>query len=116
MGAGEWDRRRRLTRTSKSFERTRACRSDLQDSIAPAACRIYRNASCAELVERHGAEHREPLAEHLERHPHGALAALAADPGITGLFVSPVLHGKYHTAILPADQRALIVGPRESHC
>ena len=31
--------------TSKSFERTRACRSGLQDSIAPGACRIYRNAS-----------------------------------------------------------------------
>ena len=28
----------------------------------------------AELIERHGAEHREPLAEHLERHPHGTLA------------------------------------------
>jgi hypothetical protein len=36
----------------------------------------------AQLVERHGAEHREPLAEHPERHPHGALAALAPDPGI----------------------------------
>ena len=31
--------------TSKSFERSRACRSGLQDSIAPGACRIYRNAS-----------------------------------------------------------------------
>jgi hypothetical protein len=42
----------------------------------------------AELVERHGAEHRDPLAEHLERNPHGALAALAPDPGITlGLIV-----------------------------
>src|SRR6267154_1915617 len=28
---------------NESFERTRACRSGLQDSIAPAACRIYRN-------------------------------------------------------------------------
>jgi hypothetical protein len=37
----------------------------------------------AELVQRHGAEHRDPLAEHLERHPHGVLAALAADLGIT---------------------------------
>ena len=25
----------------------------------------------AELVERHGAEHPDPLAEHPERHPHG---------------------------------------------
>jgi hypothetical protein len=31
----------------------------------------------------HGAEYRDPLAEHPERHPHGALAALASDPGIT---------------------------------
>ena len=37
----------------------------------------------AELVERHGAEHRYSLAEHPERHPHGALAALASDPRIT---------------------------------
>jgi len=37
----------------------------------------------AELVEHHGAEHRDPLAEHPERHPHGTLAALAPDPGIT---------------------------------
>ena len=37
----------------------------------------------AELVERHGAEHRDPLAEHPERHPHGALAALAPDPRVT---------------------------------
>jgi hypothetical protein len=35
----------------------------------------------AELVQRHGAEHREPFSEHLERHPHGALAALAPDQG-----------------------------------
>ena len=34
----------------------------------------------AELVQRHGAEHRDPLAEHLER--HGALA-LASDPRLT---------------------------------
>ena len=38
---------------------------------------------CAELVERHGAQHRYSLAEHPERHPHGTLAALASDPGIT---------------------------------
>jgi hypothetical protein len=37
----------------------------------------------AELVQRHGAEHRNPLAEHPERHPDGALAALAPDPGVT---------------------------------
>ena len=36
----------------------------------------------AELVQRHGAEHRDPLAQHPERHPHGALAAFAPDPGI----------------------------------
>jgi hypothetical protein len=35
------------------------------------------------LVKRHGAEHREPLAEHLERNPDRSLAALASDPGIT---------------------------------
>ena len=39
--------------------------------------------SGAKLVERHGAEHRDPLAEHPERHPDRSLAALAADPGIT---------------------------------
>jgi hypothetical protein len=70
-------RRRAGPRTSKSFERTRACRSGLQDSIAPGACRICLGA---ELVERHRAKHRDPLAEHLERHPHGALAALVPDP------------------------------------
>jgi hypothetical protein len=37
----------------------------------------------AELVQRHGTEHRDPLAEHPERHPHGALAALATDPRVT---------------------------------
>ena len=37
----------------------------------------------AELVQRHSAEHRDPLAEHLERHPNRALLALATDPGIT---------------------------------
>jgi hypothetical protein len=36
-----------------------------------------------ELIERHGAEHRDSLAEHPERHPDRSLAALAADPGIT---------------------------------
>ena len=35
----------------------------------------------AELIERHGAEHREPLAEHLERHPDRSLAAFAAIQG-----------------------------------
>ena len=69
--------------TSKSFERTRACRSGLQDSIAPDACRIYAFHLSAELVERHGAEHRDPLAEHPERHPDRPLAALAPDPRIT---------------------------------
>jgi len=37
----------------------------------------------AELIERHRAEHRDPLAEHPERHPDRSLAALASDPGIT---------------------------------
>ena len=37
----------------------------------------------AELVERHGAEHRDALAQHSERHPHGTLAALAPDPRLT---------------------------------
>jgi hypothetical protein len=37
----------------------------------------------AELVQRHRAEHRDPLAEHLERHPDRSLAALASDPRIT---------------------------------
>jgi hypothetical protein len=35
----------------------------------------------AELIECHGAEHRDPLAEHTERHLDGALAALATDQG-----------------------------------
>ena len=38
---------------------------------------------CAELVERHGAEHRDPLAEHPERHPDRSLATLAPDPRVT---------------------------------
>jgi hypothetical protein len=37
---------------------------------------------CAEFIQRHGAEHYS-LAEHPERHPHGALTALAANPRIT---------------------------------
>jgi len=37
----------------------------------------------AEMVQRHGAEHRYPLAEHPERHPHRSLAALATDPRVT---------------------------------
>jgi hypothetical protein len=37
----------------------------------------------AELVERHRAEHRYPLAEHPERYPHRALAAFATDLRIT---------------------------------
>jgi hypothetical protein len=37
----------------------------------------------ADLVERHRAEHRYSLAEHLERHPDRSLAALASDPRIT---------------------------------
>src|SRR5216684_5139621 len=65
----------------ESFERTRAFRSGLQGSIVRAGCRIYRNASCAELVQRHGAEHRYSLAEHPERHPDRSLAALAPIKG-----------------------------------
>ena len=34
----------------------------------------------AELVERHGAEHRDPITGHPERHPERSLAALATDP------------------------------------
>src|SRR5712664_2757427 len=67
----------------ESFEQTRACRSGLQDRIAPGACAFIATHPGAELVQRHGAEHRDPLAEHPERHPRGALAALATDPGIT---------------------------------
>jgi hypothetical protein len=37
----------------------------------------------AELVECHGAEHRDSLAEHPERHPDRPLAALASDSRIT---------------------------------
>ena len=44
----------------------------------------------AELVERHGAEHRDPLAEHPERHPDRSLAALASDPRITCCGLMPV--------------------------
>jgi hypothetical protein len=69
--------------TSKSFERSRACRSGLQDSIAPAFTAPIAFHFGAELVERHGAEHRDPLAEHPERHPQSALAALASDPRVT---------------------------------
>jgi hypothetical protein len=36
-----------------------------------------------ELVEGDGAQHRYSLAEHRERHPDRALAALASDPRIT---------------------------------
>jgi hypothetical protein len=69
--------------TSKSFERSRAGRSGLQDSIAPAFTAPIAFHFGAELVERHGAEHRDPLAEHPERHPQSALAALASDPRVT---------------------------------
>jgi hypothetical protein len=34
------------------------------------------------IVERPRTQHRQPLADHLERHPHRALAALASDPRI----------------------------------
>ena len=37
---------------SKSFERTRACRFDLQDSIVPGACRVYRISSWRRVVEK----------------------------------------------------------------
>src|SRR6266481_5564414 len=67
----------------------------------------------AELVERHGAEHRDPLAEHPERHPHGALAALAPDPRITfGLKLgdsSVVCHAALKRGL---RRSALVSGPR----
>jgi hypothetical protein len=55
----------------------------LQDSIAPGLAALIAFHPGAELVERHGAQHRDPLAEHPERHPHGALAAPAPDPWVT---------------------------------
>jgi hypothetical protein len=67
----------------ESFERTQACRSGLQDSSLRAFTAPIAFHPGAELVQRHGAEHRDPLAEHLERHPHSTLAALAPDPWIT---------------------------------
>ena len=51
-------------------------------SLRPLAAFIATHLG-AELVELHGAEHRDPLAKHAERHPYGALAALAPDPRIT---------------------------------
>src|SRR5882757_8514248 len=39
--------------------------------------------SLSRRLNRHSAEHRNPFAEHLERHPDRALAAFAPDPGIT---------------------------------
>src|SRR6266478_538973 len=51
-------------------------------SLRPLAAFIATHLG-AELVERHGAEHRDPLAKHPERHPYGVLAALAPDPRIT---------------------------------
>jgi hypothetical protein len=71
------------TRAFTGFEQTRACRSGLQGSIAPAFTAFIATHLGAELIERHGAEHRDPLTEHLERQPDGALAALAADPRVT---------------------------------
>ena len=62
----------------------------------------------AELVERYGAEHREPLAEHLERHPDHSLAALAPDPGITFgsvLFSLPVISPSPSVPSLPLVTR-----------
>ena len=47
---------------SKGFEQTRACRSGLQDSIAPAVYRTIAFHLGAELVERHGAEPSETWA------------------------------------------------------
>ena len=51
-------------------------------SLRPLAALIATHLG-AELVQRHGAEHREPVAEHLERHPDRSLAAFTSDPRIT---------------------------------
>ena len=69
--------------TSKSFEQTQACRSDLQVIWLGALAAFIAFHLGAELIERCRAEHRDPLAEHLERHPDRSLAALAPDPRIT---------------------------------
>ena len=37
----------------------------------------------AELIERHGADHRNPFTEHLEWNSDRPVAALAPDPGVT---------------------------------
>jgi hypothetical protein len=49
----------------------------------------------------------DPLAEHFERHPHGALAALASDPGITLGFELGDSSVVWH-APSKRDQRALV--------
>ena len=51
-------------------------------SLGPLAAFIATHLG-ADLIERHGAEHWDPPAEHFERHPDRSLAALATDPGIT---------------------------------
>src|SRR5258705_2765048 len=79
MGIVEGARPRHLKASNKPGRVTLVCRIvSLRTLTAPIAFHLG-----AELVERHGAEHRDPLAQHPERHPHGALAAFAPDPRIT---------------------------------
>src|SRR5882757_9025286 len=79
MGIVEGARPRHLKASNKPGRVTLVCRIV---SLRPFTAFIATHLG-AELVERHGAEHRDPLAQHPERHPHGALAALAPDPRIT---------------------------------
>src|SRR5713226_5014371 len=80
---GESRRSRRRDHGIKRFERTRACRPALQDISLWALAAFIAAHLRPELVEGHGAERWYSLAEHLEGHPHGPLAALASDPRIT---------------------------------
>src|SRR5882762_6045147 len=79
MGIVEGARPRHLKASNKPGRVALVCRII---SLRPFTAFIATHLG-AELVQRHGAEHRDPLAEHPERYPHGALAALAPDPGIT---------------------------------
>src|SRR5882762_11357353 len=79
MGIVEGARPRHLKASNKPGRVTLVCRIV---SLRPFTAFIATHLG-AELIERHGVEHRDPLAEHPEWHPHGALAALAPDPRIT---------------------------------
>jgi hypothetical protein len=73
-----------MSTRSKSFEQTRACRSLICRVVSLWSLTAFIATHLgSELVEGHGAEHWYSLAEHLERHPDRALAALASDPRIT---------------------------------